>query len=130
EALPADLDAFEAYLGRMLAPSGPVRVGALARDLAAVVLHPPLGPLVPALRVVPARAYAWMLWPAIGLLPPNVRAGYGLAWGPLERTVAAWLVATWRLWRPLLPTGFRQMPQARAADRRVAGHEGIGLTGV
>jgi uncharacterized protein (DUF2236 family) len=120
DLLPADLDAFDAYVAGMLAADGPVRVGPLARELADVVLHPPLGPIVPALAGVPAAVYAWTLWPAVGLLPPTVRASYGLAWGPLERAVAAWLVASWRLWRPILPAGFRQMPQAVAADRRVA----------
>src|SRR6185295_13856747 len=49
DLLPADLATFEAYLERMLAPDGAVRVGPLARELAEVVLHPPLGPVVPAL---------------------------------------------------------------------------------
>jgi uncharacterized protein (DUF2236 family) len=60
------------------------------------------------------------MWPAIGLLPDSVRAAFGLPWGPRERLVARWLVGSWRLWRPLLPSDFRQMPQALAADRRVA----------
>ena len=30
--------------------------------------------------------------------------------------MSAWLVAAWRFWRPLLPAGFRQMPQALAAS--------------
>ena len=119
--LPPDLDAFEAYVASMLAPGGPVRVSPVARDLAHAVLHPPLGPVVPALAAVPARFYAWTLWPSIGLLPASVRADYGFRWGPLERAVSGWLVAGWRAWRPLLPVPFRQMPQALAADRRVAG---------
>lgn len=118
-SLPADIDAFDDYLAGMLGADGPIRVGALARELAHVVLHPPLAPLIPALAVVPPRAYAWTLWPAIGLLPASVRDGYGVAWGPLERAVAAWLVGGWRLWRSILPAGFRQMPQALAAERRV-----------
>jgi uncharacterized protein (DUF2236 family) len=119
ELLPADLDGFEAYLDRALAPDGPVRVGTLARELAAAVLHPPLGPVAPALAALPAWSYAWTLWPAIGLLPPTVRAEYGLAWDLRQRAVATWLVTAWRVWRPLLPPALRQMPQARAADRRV-----------
>jgi uncharacterized protein (DUF2236 family) len=55
----------------------------------------------------------------VGLLPVSVRDDYGLAWGPRERVVSAWLVAGWRAWRPILPRSFRQMPQALAADRRM-----------
>jgi uncharacterized protein (DUF2236 family) len=117
--LPADLEAFERYLADMLAPAGPVRVSAVARELAGVVLRPPLGPLAPWLTVIPADAYAWTLWPSVGLLPASVRDDYGLAWGPRERVVSAWLVAGWRAWRPILPRSFRQMPQALAADRRM-----------
>ena len=118
--LPADLDAFDAYMAAQIAPGGPVEVDDTARELAHAVLHPPLGPIVPALGWVPAVAYAWTLWPAVGLLPERVRQAYGLAWGPRERLVSAWLVASWRSIRPLLPASFRQMPQALAADRRVA----------
>ena len=64
-------------------------------------------------------AYAWTLWPSIGLLPASVRTDYGLRWGPAERAVSAWLVAGWRAWRPILPASFRQMAIARAADRRM-----------
>jgi uncharacterized protein (DUF2236 family) len=120
DVLPSNLDAFEAYLDRMLAPDGPIQVGPVARDLAHVVLHPPLGPVLPALAWVPPVAYAWTLWPAVGLLPRQVRDAYGLRWGPVEQAVSAWLVAGWRAWRPMLPAGLRQMPQALAADRRVA----------
>jgi uncharacterized protein (DUF2236 family) len=119
--LPADLEAFERYVADMLGPAGPVRVSAVARELAGAVLRPPLGPLAPWLAAIPASAYAWTLWPSVGLLPASVRDDYGLAWGPRERLVSAWLVAGWRAWRPLLPAGFRQMANAQAADRRVAG---------
>jgi uncharacterized protein (DUF2236 family) len=119
--LPADLEAFDAYVTDAMAPDGPVRVGPIARELADAVLHPPLGPVIPALAAVPPRLYAWTLWPAVGLLPPSLREAYGLRWGPLERAVSTWLVATWRWWRPTLPPDVRQMPQALAADRRLDG---------
>jgi uncharacterized protein (DUF2236 family) len=119
--LPADLEAFDRYVEEMLAPSGPVRVSAIARELAAIVLRPPLAPLMPSLGAIPAGAYAWTLWPSVGLLPASVRADYGLPWGPRERLVSAWLVAGWRAWRPFLPVSFRQMPKALAADRRMSG---------
>ena len=131
DMLPADIDAFEAYVAAMLAPGGPVRVSPVARELAGVILHPPLAPLAQwlprspglgaaALAQVPPAVYDWTLWPAIGLLPTSVREGYELAWGLRERVVSRWLVAGWRAWRPLLPDSFRQMPQAAAADRRMA----------
>jgi len=129
-ALPPDIDAFEAYLADMLGRDGPVRVGADARELADVILHPPLGPALaaagpllahaaPLVDAIPARAYGWLFWPSIGLLPAAVREGYGLPWGARQRVVAAWLVAAWQAWRPMLPPAFRQMPQALRADRRV-----------
>jgi uncharacterized protein (DUF2236 family) len=118
DRLPADLDAFEGYLADQLGPAGPIRPNDTARELATTILQPPLPGALGRLPV-PAAAYAWTLWPAVGLLPPDVRDGFGLAWGPRERLVSAWLVAGWRAWRPWLPAGFRQMPQARAADRRL-----------
>jgi uncharacterized protein (DUF2236 family) len=117
--LPGDLTAFEAYLTAMHAADGPVHVSDTARELASVILNPPL-PGVLAIVPVDPGVYAWTLWPAIGLLPPSIRAEYGLAWGTGERLIANWLVAGWRAWRPILPTGFRWMPQALAADRRSA----------
>ncbi len=114
----------------MLAPDGPVRVSPIARELAGVILRPPLAPLAPLLPLptsaarsvlarVPPATYAWTLWPSVGLLPPSVRDDYGLAWGVREQVVSAWLVAGFRAWRPLLPASFRQMPKALAADRRM-----------
>jgi uncharacterized protein (DUF2236 family) len=124
--LPADLEAFERYVDEMLGPAGAVHVSPVARELADAVLHPPLGPVVPALAGLPSAAYAWTLWPAIGLLPDAVRSDYGLRWGLLERAVAGWLVAGWRAWRPILPPSFRQMPHALAADRRISRGLGSG----
>jgi uncharacterized protein (DUF2236 family) len=116
--LPADLDAFEAYVERSIGPVGPVHPNAVARELADAVLHPPLGPVIPALAAVPPSLYAWTLWPSLELLPPTIRAEYDFAWGPLQRAVSRWLVSAWQWWRPILPLDVRQMPAARAADRR------------
>jgi len=119
DRLPPDLAAFDHYVAGMLSPAGPVHPSAVARELAWHVLNPPLGPVLPPLAAVPPAAYAWTLWPSIGLLPARVRAEYGFRWGPLEQVVSAWLVGSWQVWRPLLPASFRQMPQALAADRRI-----------
>jgi uncharacterized protein (DUF2236 family) len=116
--LPTDLDAFERYVADQLAPDGPVRVGDTARELAQAVLHPPLPGGLARIPLDP-RLHSWTLWPAIGLLPPTVREAYGLPWTAAHRAVAAWLVASWRAWDRLLPRAWREMPQARAADRRV-----------
>ena len=118
--LPPDIDAFERYLADTMAPGGPVVVGDTARALGDAVLHPPLGPVVAAHGGLPSPAKARTLWPAVGLLPRAIRDGYGFRWGPQERVVSAWLVALWRAWRPMLPATFRQMPQALAADARIA----------
>lgn len=131
--LPVDLEAFDAYIAAQLAADGPVQVSTLARELASAVLRPPLAPIArwlpfgrsvrPLLARVPVAAYAWTLWPAVGLLPPGVREAYGLPWGAREQLVSRWLVAAWRAWWPILPGSFRQMPQALAADARLAGRE-------
>ena len=81
------------------------------------------------LDAVPARAYGWLFWPSIGLLPPAVREGYEFQWGVWQRAVSTWLVATWQAWRPMLPPTFRQMPQALRADRRVGAGSSGGLLG-
>jgi uncharacterized protein (DUF2236 family) len=131
--LPPDLDAFETYYAGMLADDGPVHPTPVARELAESILRPPLGPLAklapgglgervrPLLDRVPVETYEWTLWPSVGLLPHTVREEYGLGWGPVQRAVSRWLVAGWQAWRPLIPPGWRWMPQALAADRRVAG---------
>jgi uncharacterized protein (DUF2236 family) len=117
-SLPEDLDAFYAYLAAQMGPGGPVRVGSTARELAQSIVHPPL-PGALARVGLPPRLYDWMMWPAIGLLPPAIREAYGFDWGWRERAIDAWLVAAWRVWNPILPAAIRQMPQALAADRRV-----------
>ena len=127
ERLPRNIAAFDAYLAEQLGPDGPLRVTPTARSLAEVILAPPLGPLHPLLGRVPVSSYAWLLWPAVGLLPATIRNAYGLRWGRRERLVAGWLVAGLRAWRPLLPADWRTMPQALDADARLAGRLRGGL---
>jgi uncharacterized protein (DUF2236 family) len=137
--LPRDVDAFDDYVEAMLGPGGPVQPGPLARELAAAILHPPPGPAIRMLTAaaggvlppgipaaiatagdrVPAATVSWLLWPSIGLLPARVRTAYGLPWDPFRRAVSGWLVTSWRGWNAVLPDALREMPQARAADRRI-----------
>ncbi len=133
--LPPDVDAFDAYVATMLGPRGPVHPSQVARELADVILHPPLGPAVDgaalrrrlgpvaaviggALDLLPRNAATWTLIPAVGLLPATIREEYGLSWGPMEQAIDAWLVTAWRLGRPLFPESMRWFPQALAADAR------------
>jgi uncharacterized protein (DUF2236 family) len=135
--LPRDIDAFDAYLAAMTGPGGPVHPTPVARELAGVILHPPLAPAVDRgpvaarlgpvaaplagiLRRLPLNAATWLLLPSIGLLPVGIREAYGFAWGPRERLLAAWLVTTWGGWRPLVPPDLRRFPQALAAEARLA----------
>jgi uncharacterized protein (DUF2236 family) len=144
--LPADLDAFEAYVAAMLGPGGPVHPSAVSRDLASAILHPPLAPVLergavarrlgPAapvlaglLRHAPRSALTPLFVPAAGLLPPATREELGLPWGPVERALDAWLTTMWRVWRPAFPSSIRWFPQALAADRRTSGRGGRNTTG-
>lgn len=131
ERVPPDLAAFEAYVAAMLAPDGPVHPTPTARSLAEAVLHPPMrplaawlpdpfaGPLGTVLGVVPGPLVDWTLWTAVGYLPAGLREEFGIPWGPGHELVARWLGGGARFWRRRLPGGFRQMPKALAADRRV-----------
>jgi uncharacterized protein (DUF2236 family) len=117
--LPRDYDAFAAYMSKMLADDGPIHVTTTARGIGRDIVNPPLAPVVPALGWVPPVAYRWTMWPSIGLLPERLRREFGFRWGAREQAVSAWLVTTWRAFRPLVPTSLRWMPHARAADARV-----------
>ena len=129
--LPPDVAAFDRYVAAMLAPDGPVRVSPIARELAGVILRPPLAPLAPLLPLPTAAARAVLARvPRGDLCLDPVAVGRAVAadpsatttalrGAPRERVVSAWLVAGFRAWRPLLPASFRQMPKALAADRRM-----------
>ena len=136
--LPADIEAFDAYVASMLAPDGPgppdadrprprVRRSSTRRSRrrSSRVRSPPgwaasSAPPPRSCAPIPAVAYDWLLVPSIGLLPPSTRDEYGLAWGPRERVIDAWLTIAWGFWRERLPPAWRWFPQALAADRRVA----------
>ena len=135
DRLPQDVTAFDAYVAGMLAPSGPVHPTATARQLASMILRPPLAPLVERgpvarrlgvaaapvaalLRLVPSGAVGWLFVPAIGLLPAATRVEYGLPWGPRERAIEAWLVGVWRASLPAIPPRWRWFPQTITALER------------
>jgi len=109
---PPTLAAFHEYMRAML-NSDALAVTPAAKDLAALVLHPPARPVV------------WPLFEAtanitIGLLPPRLRAMYGYSWGRGQQFLFdAWLRSTRRA-LPHLPPWLREFPMARAAEQRVA----------
>ena len=110
ELMPPDWPAFRRYWDGMLA-SDVIRVSPTARDLADFLLRAPAWWLEPAwqwLRVMTAR-----------LLPPRLRAEFGLGFGPLERAVSETSLAALRAGWWLLPGSLRYLPAYREAERRV-----------
>jgi uncharacterized protein (DUF2236 family) len=108
EILPSDLTSFVSYFDEMI-ESDRIAVApfqlALARDV-----------LYPRLRFVPRAAHAPTASITAGLLPPKIRDAFGLT----KRTLPLRLTTTAvRGLLPVLPRALREMPQARAADRRV-----------
>ena len=140
--LPADIDAFDAYMASMLAPdrSRPPD-GDRARARRRSILHPPLAPLVesgpiaarlgplglPVAAVLGRSPRPRRLAPrALDRAPAaTTRAEYGLAWGPRERAVDAWLIAAWRVLAAphparvaLVPAGAGRRPASRHGEAR------------
>ena len=111
EIYPTRVDAFEAYLHRMI-DSREVTVGADARGMADLVLRP-------SFRGVPRLAFAPLTVITAGLLPPRLREGYGLKWGRAQRaTFAACRAGLPRL-VAIAPEPVRWLPPARDAYRRL-----------
>ncbi|MEX2224136.1 MAG: oxygenase MpaB family protein [Candidatus Rokuibacteriota bacterium] len=101
------------YLAAMLA-SGAIEVTDTARRLSRDIIAPPVprgvGPAV------------WLAaLPAVGLLPPAIRAAYGLRWdGRRERLLRIMATAA-RGGLPLVPPALRYWAVARRAQRRLRG---------
>jgi uncharacterized protein (DUF2236 family) len=109
EEMPADADAFAAYMRAMYA-GGDLHVTPQARDLAVdIILHPP----VPA-RFKPLRELVNQI--TVGLLPGELRRQYGFSWDPL-RAAALHGGAEYvkRVVAPALPERVALLPVARAA---------------
>jgi uncharacterized protein (DUF2236 family) len=110
--LPPDHDAFVRYYEDTLA-GGTIAVSPAARDMAAYLLEPPH----------PSIAPAWRLYGLLtaGLLPPSVRAGYGLPFAAREKRVFDASIRALRLLYPRLPSRLRQVPAYIEAERRLRG---------
>jgi len=107
--MPDAIEDFDDYMADMLAGSD-LHITPRARELAIqIVMRPP----VP-LRVRPLLELANQI--TVGLLPGEIRRGYGLSWDP-ARSVALHGGAEYvrRVLVPLLPERLRLTPRARAA---------------
>ena len=109
DEMPADIDAFDAYMTRMI-HGDDLFVTSAARELAIeIVMRPPV-PLArkPVLELVN--------FITVGLLPPRLRKQYGLSWDPL-RALALRGGAEYakRVLVPLAPERLRVVSSARAA---------------
>src|SRR5215210_4986005 len=107
DEMPATIEDFDDYMAGMLA-SGDLHITPRARELAIqIVMRPP----VP-LKVRPLLELANQI--TVGLLPGEIRRGYGLSWDP-ARSVALHGGAEYvkRVLVPLLPERLRVTPRAR-----------------
>jgi uncharacterized protein (DUF2236 family) len=111
ETSPAEWPALEAYWDAMIGPGGPIAVTPTARRLATSIIRPPI-------RGLPGPIVDLLATPGLALLPERIRSAYGIQWGPVRATMARVADASLRIWVGMVPSGWRSMPQARAADRR------------
>lgn len=109
--LPPTYGDFRTYLRTMLA-SPILSVGGAARALGRDIVEP---------RAAPAAGAFTGVFRAISasLLPARLRAEFGLAWGPRERTTAAAATAALRGVVRILPPGIRYWPHERVAKGRM-----------
>jgi uncharacterized protein (DUF2236 family) len=87
--------------------SGEIVVGADARALADALFSPPLGPAVPLFRIT--RLFT------IGLLPAQLRGGYGFEWDERRARTFQTIARLVRRLRRVLPPVLREWPIARVA---------------
>jgi uncharacterized protein (DUF2236 family) len=112
ERSPVDWDALLDYWRRTLLPDGPIQVSDTARRMGRVIARSPLPGL-------PGPMVELLMLPSLSMLPPRLREAYGLPFGPGRARLSRLLDLAIRGWVRLLPAGWRSMPQARAAERRV-----------
>lgn len=109
---PASWPALEAYWQEMLADDGPIHATDTGKRMSRLIVRPPF-PLVPGPLV------DLVALPGMALLPPRLRAEFGIEWGPRKAALARALSSAVRAWTATVPRQLRSMPQAIAADRRI-----------
>lgn len=108
ELMPSTRRELIAWMHRMI-DTGEVSVTPLARDLAAAILRP--------VRFVPRSVAERSAVVTRALLPPKLRAGYGLKTGFPDSLALAVGRRAARVALPLVPSSLRILPAARAALR-------------
>ena len=96
-----------------LITSGEVHVSPQGRYVGQFILNPRKWWAPPPIPELLKLVTVW-------LLPPPLRAGFGCSWGPGREMLMCGLAATSRALVPHVPHMVRDLPIARAADRRVA----------
>ncbi|HEY8170334.1 MAG TPA: oxygenase MpaB family protein [Candidatus Limnocylindria bacterium] len=109
--LPSTVGGLREWMDGMI-EDGRVRVTPAARDIARTVLYP--WPWVP--RVAWDAAHLVSL----ATLRPSIRRQYGIGWSLGRERGIVRLAAVSRRALPVLPSALRHVPQARAAERRLA----------
>ncbi|MDQ3986990.1 MAG: DUF2236 domain-containing protein [Actinomycetota bacterium] len=93
--------------------NGEVRVSDQARELADPIIRP--------IKVLPRSLANRAAVITAALLPPAIRAGYGLRLGLADRTLLAFGGRAARFVLPRLPQGLRSLPLGRIATRNAIG---------
>jgi uncharacterized protein (DUF2236 family) len=119
-ALPPTWGAFATQCAAVA--DGPdLAVGPYAREMAAFLMRPGSRAAAPLGR--------WNRALTAGLLPPRIRAQYGLSFGPLEQALFRASVRALRAGWSKLPARARERPEYREALARIAGKPRIDRVG-
>jgi uncharacterized protein (DUF2236 family) len=114
DSVPSTLVELRAEMARLVA-DGTVTVNATARSLAPAILHPTAFP--------PRFAWDGAHLISLSVMPDSIRRGYGIRWSRRREAGMRRLASVSRGLLPLLPVALRRVPQARSAERRVAGRQ-------
>jgi uncharacterized protein (DUF2236 family) len=112
DGVPLTLVELRAEMARLVA-DGTVAVSDTARSLAPAILHPTAFP--------PRLAWDAAHLISVSVMPDSIRRGYGIRWSGRREAGMQRLASVSRRLLPLLPVALRRVPQARSAERRVAG---------
>ena len=111
EDFPETLARLREWMASLIA-SGEVHVTSQGRQVGRYILEPPVWWLPPPAALALRLLTVW-------LLPQPLRSGFGYSWDPRREKIVRSLAACSRIVVPRLPRALRDLPLARAADRRV-----------